>query len=385
MTDFRIDEAWQPISVQEREQRISNFRALLNERNLDAVILTPGSNMRYFLGLTWSETERFVGAVITQTDIIYICPKFEDTALLSGISIEGTDYKFWEEHENPSLICETLLASLNVKRMSLDPNCTYRHSVALINNANVKMTLAGGLIEILRREKTDAEIALMQVAKRITNRVHRDIFSWIEPGMKASTVRQEIDTLHRRYGADSGNSFCAVQFGEATSHPHGVPGDQTLSDGDIILIDTGCRIDGYNSDITRTYALNKVSPEIERIWALEKAAQCAVFEHARPGVTGESLDVFVREFLHENGLGKDYDLPGLPHRLGHGIGLDIHEGPYLVRGDTTLLAKGMCFSNEPMIVVPNRFGVRLEDHFWVSETSAEWFTEPQHSLYKPYL
>ena len=152
----------------------------------------------------------------------------------------------------------------------------------------------------------------------------------------------------------------------------------------MILIDTGCRVDGYHSDITRTYALDKVKDEIEDIWNVEKEAQIAAFNAAKPGTPCGQVDLAAREVLYRYNLGPDYQLPGLPHRTGHGIGLDIHEGPYLVKGDNTPLDKGMCFSNEPMIVVPNKFGVRLEDHFYMTEHGAKWFTEPQNSLYQPF-
>ena len=176
-----------------------------------------------------------------------------------------------------------------------------------------------------------------------------------------SEVIAEIDRLHRAGGADNGSFFCAVQFGEGTSHPHGVPGDPTLAKHELILIDTGCTIDGYHSDITRTYALDKQSQNVETLWQLEKEAQAAAFDAAQIGRPCGDVDAAARSVLEAHGLGPDYQLPGLPHRTGHGIGLEIHEGPYLVRGDDTPLAAGMCFSNEPMIVVPDHFG-RIYHH-----------------------
>ena len=163
-----------------------------------------------------------------------------------------------------------------------------------------------------------------------------------------------------------------------------MPGDPELQDGELILIDTGCTIDGYNSDITRTYALSKLDSGTEKLWHIEKQAQQAAFDAAAIGTPCEAVDQAARDVLIRHGLGPDYDLPGLPHRTGHGIGLDIHEGPYLVKGDRTPLAEGMCFSNEPMIVVPGRFGIRLEDHFYMTESGPQWFTEPQQDLYRPF-
>jgi Xaa-Pro dipeptidase len=175
-----------------------------------------------------------------------------------------------------------------------------------------------------------------------------------------------------------------VQFGTATAYPHGLPGDQQLEEGQLVLIDTGCTVHGYHSDITRTYAFGAVDDEIRTLWALEKEAQAAAFDAVEPGAPCESVDAAARRVLERAGLGPDYRLPGLPHRTGHGIGLAIHEPAYLVRGDRTPLAPGMCFSNEPMIVVPERFGIRLEDHMYVTETGAAWFTEPQHSIDRPF-
>ncbi|HET8613127.1 MAG TPA: Xaa-Pro peptidase family protein, partial [Sphingomonas sp.] len=197
-----------------------------------------------------------------------------------------------------------------------------------------------------------------------------------------SAVKRFIEEAHRALGA-AGSSFCIVQFGRATAFPHGLPGDQRLAEGDLVLIDTGCRVEGYHSDITRTYAFGPVDEEERTIWSLEKEAQAAAFAAARPGVPCEAVDAAARAVLEKAGLGPDYRLPGLPHRTGHGIGLSIHEPAFLVRGDKTPLAAGMCFSNEPMIVVPDRFGVRLEDHFYMTDTGPCWFTEPQPAIDRP--
>ena len=187
----------------------------------------------------------------------------------------------------------------------------------------------------------------------------------------------------RAIGA-AGSSFCIVQFGRATAFPHGLPGDRALDDGQLVLVDTGCRVEGYHSDITRTYVFGNVGDDERAIWAIEAEAQQAAFDAVRPGVPCEAIDAAARPVIEKAGLGPDYRLPGLPHRTGHGIGLSIHEPAYLVRGDTTPLAPGMCFSNEPMIVVPDRFGVRLEDHFHVTETGAAWFTAPQRAIGRPF-
>jgi Xaa-Pro dipeptidase len=217
----------------------------------------------------------------------------------------------------------------------------------------------------------------------MTLEVHRRTARILAPGIRASEVKRFIDDAHRALGAP-GYTFCAVQFDTATAFPHGLPGDQILAEDQLVLVDTGCAIHGYQSDITRTYAFGRVDDDIRATWDLEKEAQAAAFAAVRPGVPCEAVDAAARAVLERAGLGPDYRLPGLPHRTGHGIGLSIHEPAYLVRGDTTPLAPGMCFSNEPMIVVPDRYGIRLEDHFHVTEDGAAWFTEPQPSIDRPF-
>ncbi|MEH6791422.1 M24 family metallopeptidase [Parasphingorhabdus sp.] len=372
----------------ERKQRLDRLRQAMPATGIDAVLITPGSNMRYFFGDAFYESERVVGVLISADSIIFICPKFEESAISAKFP-QIPDMAFWEEHESPFALIASLLAEQSCRRCALDPECSYGHAARLVDalgqcDQPIACDSAAAIIAPLRATKSPAEIALMIAAMQLTLSVHQIIFEWIKPGMKASEVIAEIDGLHRAGGADRGNSFCAVQFGEATSHPHGVPGDPALQDGELILIDTGCTIDGYNSDITRTYALSKLDSEIENLWHIEKEAQQAAFDRAAIGTPCEAVDQAARDVLISHGLGPDYDLPGLPHRTGHGIGLDIHEGPYLVKGDRTPLATGMCFSNEPMIVVPGKFGIRLEDHFYMTDSGPEWFTRPQQDLYRPF-
>ena len=378
-----LTETVNPITTDERQQRLARLQAAMASRELDTVIVTPGANMRYFFGLTWRETERLVCAVISESAVVFVCPKFEDTALLAALS-SPVDCVWWEEHEDPRQAVATVLAKGSFSRIGVDPNCSFGQVHALTKATRSILTSAGDLFQSLRRQKSATELALLQAAKSLTLQVHQQTFEWIHPGLRMSEVIAKIDQLHRAGGADNGSFFCAVQFGEGTSHPHGVPGDPVLQKGELILIDTGCTIDGYHSDITRTYALDKQDSKIEALWDLEKEAQAAALDAAQLGSPCGSVDTAARSVLERHGLGPDYQLPGLPHRTGHGIGLDIHEGPYLVRGDDTPLAEGMCFSNEPMIVIPGQFGIRLEDHFYMTDQGPKWFTEPQQSLYQPF-
>jgi Xaa-Pro dipeptidase len=234
-----------------------------------------------------------------------------------------------------------------------------------------------------RTRKSRAEIALMQRAMDMTLAVHVATASILREGITTAEVEEFIARAHRKVGA-SGSYFCIVLFGPATAFPHGVSYVQTLKEGDTVLIDTGCKLHNYISDITRTYVYGTPSERQRFVWNAEKAAQQAAFDAARLGVPCEEVDAAARRSLEGNGFGPGYKLPGLPHRTGHGIGLDIHEWPYLVGGDKTPLDVGMCFSNEPMICVPGEFGIRHEDHFYMTEQGPAWFTQPAHSIDDPF-
>lgn len=351
----------------------------MDEARLDAVLIGPTASLRYFTGMSWHASERFTGAIVhAKGGVDYICPGFERDKVGQIIGIPGDIYT-WEEEESPY----KLIANRVVGRLAVDDQ------VALFVYLGLKRVFgdvadAGPLINRLRRCKSPAEIALMQYAKNLTLEVHKRTWASLQAGARASEVVRFIDHTHRELGADSGNSFCIVSFAEDTALPHGGETDRALAKGDVVLIDTGCTINGYNSDITRTYVFGEAKADMRKVWDLEKEAQAAAFDAAQLGEPCESVDAAARGLINKAGYGPDYRLPGLPHRTGHGIGLDIHEAPNLVRGDTTPLAPGMCFSNEPMIVVPGRFGVRLEDHFHMTKRGPQWFTQPQPSLDEPF-
>jgi Xaa-Pro dipeptidase len=371
-----------PIGVAERLGRLAGLRQGMEAAGVETVLLGSTSSLRYFTGLDWYASERLVGALVHASGgLDYITPQFELEKVEGLISLPG-EILTWEEDESPwRLVAERIGPT---GRMAIDERMAlamYRSLRAEIDDA--RLADAGPLIHPLRSRKSPAELAQMRHAKAITLEVHRRAHLQLHAGQRASEVVRFIDDQHRALGG-SGNSFCIVSFAEDTSLPHGGEGDRALAHGDVVLIDTGTRIDGYSSDITRTYVFGEATPEVRRVWEAEKRAQAAAFEAARPGVACEAVDAAARRSLEVDSFGPGYSLPGLPHRTGHGIGLDIHEGPYLVKGDTTPLATGMCFSNEPMIVVPGRFGVRLEDHFHMTDAGPEWFTRPQHSLDDPF-
>jgi Xaa-Pro dipeptidase len=373
-----------PISRDERLQRLERARRLTREAGADALIINAGASLRYFAGVPWGASERLVAMVLpVNGKPVMICPAFETGSLDAVLGIE-VDVRVWEEDENPFTLLAAALRDAGVNVVAIDPALPYEMVTRLAAAMPaLRMQDASSVVNGCRMYKSAAELALMQYAKNLTLEVHRRAARILAPGISTGEVRRFIEDAHRKLGT-AGSTFCIVQYGEGTSYPHGLPGEQRLSEGDIVLIDTGCSVEGYNSDITRTYVFGKATEEQRRIWDLEHEAQAAAFASAQLGVECQAVDAAARGLLTRAGLGPDYRLPGLPHRTGHGIGLSIHEAAYLVRGDRTPLAPGMCFSNEPMIVIPGKFGIRLEDHFYMTEHGPKWFTKPQQAIDAPF-
>nr|WP_298721039.1 Xaa-Pro peptidase family protein [uncultured Steroidobacter sp.] len=372
------------ITREERLARLDRARELMIANSVDALLIGAGGSLRYFAGVPWGASERLVAMLLLREgDPIVICPAFELGTLRADLAVNA-DVRLWEEDESPSMLVADALRQLGATKVAVDPAMAFT-MVEHIRKVAGSVQLVDGspIVDGCRRIKSPAELALMSQAKAMTLEVQRRAALILREGITATEVRRFIDEAHRALGA-SGSSFCIVQFGRSTAFPHGLPGECVLREGDVVLIDTGCTVEGYNSDITRTYVYGQANEEQRRIWELEHDAQQAAFDAVTPGVPCESVDAAARKVLERAGLGPDYKLPGLPHRTGHGIGLSIHEAPYLVRGERTPLAPGMCFSNEPMIVVPDRFGVRLEDHFYVTEHGAQWFTQPSPSIDAPF-
>lgn len=375
-----------PISAIERQQRIEALTRRMAAYGVSAVLLGASESLRYFTGLVWSPSERFSGALIHDDGTVdIVCPRFEQEKFEQMLAEEGCiggDIFTWEEEHDPHAVIAARL-SPNAK-LAVDDQLAAFTLFGLTRTLGHERIISGGsMITALRSIKSPAEIAILQRAKTITLEVQKRAHDQLYKGTRASEVVAFIDAEHRKL-AGRGSYFCIVSFGVDTSLPHGGSGDPALQSGDVVLIDTGTEIDGYHSDITRTYAFGDPTPSFARVWQDEKDAQLAAFNAARLGAPCESVDAAARDLLTARGYGPDYQLPGLPHRTGHGIGLDIHESPNLVRGDRTPLQAGMCFSNEPMIVIPGQFGVRLEDHFYMTEDGPRWFTPPSFSLEQPF-
>ncbi|SCK23662.1 Xaa-Pro peptidase family protein [Vogesella sp. LIG4] len=377
-----------PIGLDEYRQRIATAQQRMRELGMDALYLHAGSSLKYFTGLQWYPSERMVGALLPASgELQYIAPWFELGTVQDFMQLPGT-VQSWHEHESPYALLASLLQALPRQGgqpvLGMDESAPFFTVDGIAKSCPAaRLVNASAVTAWCRMRKSAAELALMQRAKDMTLAVHQATASMLHAGITTTEVQAFIQQAHRKVGA-AGSTFCIVLFGAATAFPHGVKEAQTLRDGDMVLIDTGCALHGYLSDITRSYVFGTPDARQRQVWNAEKAAQAAAFAAAQPGVACGEVDRAARQQLEQDGFGPGYALPGLPHRTGHGIGLDIHEWPYLVSSDATPLAAGMCFSNEPMICVPGEFGVRLEDHFYMTEHGPRWFTPPSHSIDDPF-
>jgi len=374
-----------PITNQERQQRRDKATDLMQQQGIAALVLSASTSLYYFTGLSWYQSERLVGAVMTNSGkLIFVSPAFEDSKLRETLG-DQADIRLWEEDENPYTLVAQILKDENVQgKVALDEAAPFFIADGL-RQALSSYAIVNGMVITAecRMHKSAHEIALMQAAKNITLEVQRRTAKILRVGISSTEVADFINQAHRAFGGSS-STFCIVSFGLPTSIPHGPDGVQYLKEGDMVLIDTGCMIERYHSDITRSYVFGEPTARQRSMWELEKAAQAAAFEAAQIGVPCEEVDAAARRVLEAAGLGPGYKTPGLPHRTGHGIGLDIHEWTYLVKGNKTPLAAGMCFSNEPMICLDGEFGIRLEDHFYMTEQGPKWFTGQSHAVDAPF-
>jgi len=376
-----------PIGLPEYQARVAQVQARMREAGLAAVYAHAGSNFKYFTGTSWTPSERMVGALIpADGEPEYLAPYFEQGTLRSFRVLPGPVHT-WHEHESPYRLLLDRLAALGCgpeARTGLCDGTPFYVFDGLRRLAPERLFVsAQEVVAACRMRKSRQEIELIQRAHRMTLAVQAAAASVLAEGMSTLDVAAFVHEAHKRVGSD-GSCFCIVLFGQATGFPHGVQEPQRLEAGDLALVDTGCLVHGYPSDITRTYVFGTPSERQRAIWNLERGAQLAAFAAAQLGAEAGTVDQAVRRFLEANGLGPGYALPGLPHRSGHGMGLDVHEEPYLVLGSRTRLDVGMCFSDEPMICVPGEFGVRLEDHIHMTEQGPEWFTRPSPSIDDPF-
>ena len=376
-----------PIGADELKQRIAKAQSLMRAQGVQALHLDSSTSTFYFTGLRFKPTERLHGVVIpAEGDLIYISPAFEEAKLRTMLQLPG-DVRCWEEHESPTSLVIDVVRDLGYSKgtIAVDPATPFFTFDGLRRAGNSFDFVNGAqIISPCRMIKSKSEIALIKRAMEMTLEVHKATARILREGVTTTEVADFVNRAHARIGADAAQTFAIVLFGEPTAYPHGVPYPQTLKTGDMVLVDIGATLHGYQSDLTRTYVFGEPNARQREIWNVEKRATEAVFAAAKLGAPCEALDAAARKVIAAAGLGPDYALPGLPHRTGHGVGLDVHEEPYIVRGDATKLAPGMCFSNEPTICIYGEFGVRLEDHIYMAEDGAHWFTTPSKSVDDPF-
>lgn len=385
MTAMRND--INPIATEEYEGRQKKAQALMRSQGMSALYLDASTSLYYFTGMRLHASERLHGAILTaEGELTYLCPAFEAEKTRAMMQMAG-GLATWEEHEDPTALVIAVIqkSGLRSGAVGIDETTPFFIFDGLRRAGNSFDFVNGASVTgACRMIKSAAEIALMQAAKTITLQVHQATARILHEGITTAEVQDFITAAHMRLGADEPPGFRIVLFGEATAYPHGVPYTQRLKPGEMVLIDTGAPIEGYTSDITRSYVFGTPTQRQREIWNTEKAAQAAAFAAARVGEPCEAVDQAARRVIEAAGLGPDYKVPGLPHRTGHGIGLDVHEWSYLVKGNRMSLAPGMCFSNEPMICIYGEFGIRLEDHFDMTEDGPRWFTQPSHSIDDPF-
>lgn len=384
---YDMTKGTQAVSQKEYRDRIEQAQKLMKAQGLEAIYINAGTNLYYYTGTRWYASERMVGAIIPANgEVEYIAPTFEVDTLLGYMAIEGK-VNTWHEDESPFVLFGDVLKNMGIDsgKVGIDESAAFfifdgvRQAHSQFDYVNAKPVTAG-----CRMIKSDIELSLLQRAKDMTLEVHKAAARILREGITVNEIEAFINDAHKAVGAPAGSYFCIVLFGEDSAYPHGVKSPKALELNDTVLIDTGCQLHGYNSDITRTYVFGKPSARQRELWQHEQDAQIAAFEAAQIGVTCANVDRAARDVLEAAGFGPGYDVPGLPHRTGHGVGLDIHEWPYLVLNDHTPLAAGMCFSNEPMLCVPGEFGVRHEDHFYMTNEGPVWFTQPAHSIDDPF-
>lgn len=380
----RMTDGIVPITLDERRARIEKARRLMKEQRIDAIYIEPGSSMFYYTGMRWGTSERMFALVIpARGEIAWVCPKFEEERARELIKI-GEDIRTWEEDESPYQRVAEILKDRGVRTgtVGMEERVRFflydgiRLAAPALKFVNATPVTAGG-----RMFKSPAELALMQRANDITIVAYKATRDSMRDGMTQGEFSGNCSAAFRALGVTGG---VFVSFGKYTAFPHGSSTPQKLREGDVVLMDGGCSVDGYQSDITRTFVFGKASDRQREIWNLERKAQDAGFAAARVGAACEVVDAAARKVITDAGFGPGYKVPGLPHRTGHGIGLDGHEWTNFVRGNKTPIQPGMCFSDEPTVVIYGEFGIRLEDCLYIAEDGPKFFTKQSESVDAPF-
>jgi Xaa-Pro dipeptidase len=375
-----------PISVSEREARIAKAQRLLSQQKMQALVLDCGTSMEYFTGVRWGPSERTMVAIIpVQGQVKYVCPAFEEARLREKIRL-GKEVFSWQEDESPYRLIATVLKEAGIVSgtVAIEERVRFFIMDGIRKEAPHLTYASGDPVTIpCRMIKSAAELQLMQKANDITLTAIKHSAGRLKEGMSQADLSSMIMTAQNELGGQADFALCL--FGKASAFPHGTKQPALLKKGDMVLMDCGCLVEGYNSDITRTIVFGAApTSRQEAIWNLEKKAQAAGFASAKIGAPCQAVDAAARKVITDAGFGPGYQLPGLPHRTGHGIGMDGHEWVNMVKGNQQLLEPGMCFSIEPTISIMGEFGVRLEDCVYMTEEGPKWFSPPSKSIHEPF-
>ena len=380
-----------PITLAERERRVDRARELLVQNRIDALILCTGSSLTYFTGLRWEQSERFFAWVLPARSAPFVvCPVFEESRVRERMNARpatlpaagSTRVYTWNEDESPYALLVRALKDAGIAsgKLGLEERTQFAFADG-IAHASPTLSLTSGtpVTAGCRMRKSPAELALMQLANNITLSVYEATYKSLAPGMTNREITDQIEAAYDRIGFP-GEASC--QVGANSASPHGTLEPQRIREHEIILLDDGCLVEGYQSDISRSLVLGAPTDKQRRVFDIVHQAQSAALAAARPGVSCQSIDAAARKVITEAGFGPGYKF--FTHRVGHGIGMDMHEWPYLVGGNTLPLAPGMCFSDEPGIYLPGEFGIRLEDDWHVTEDGGRMFTPQSPSLEAPF-
>jgi Xaa-Pro dipeptidase len=381
-----------PITAEERRSRLEKARRLMTEQKIDAIILAGGTSLNYFTGIRWGNSERLFAVVIPRVGNPYIVtPAFEEDRTREQL-VDGpmahTDVAIWQEDESPfALVAQGLKdRGIATGRIGVEETTKFVFSDGMGGAAPaLKVVSASPVTAGCRMIKDAHEGELMRLACQVTLKCYEAVFRALEPGMTQNQVSALINAAYGRLGFPG---FASVQVGEYTALPHGSITPQTIREGTIIMIDDGCTVEGYQSDITRTFVLGKATDKMKKVFEIVHAAQAAALKAARPGVPLEDIDAAGRKVVVDAGYGPGFKY--FTHRLGHGMGMDGHEWPYLVKNNmfgfekALKLQPGMVFSDEPGIYIRGEFGVRLEDDMHITADGAELFTSQSPSIEQPF-
>jgi Xaa-Pro aminopeptidase len=374
-----------PIGPDERRARLARAQSLMRANGLSAVLIEPGSSMVYFTGVAWHRSERPTLAILpVEGEPCLVTPFFEEPSVRQSLAVPA-EVRVWQEDANPMAVAAGFLRDRRLATGAVGVEETVRFFIVeglrrLLPDARIAS--ANPVVRGCRMRKTPAEIALMRLATDVTIAAYRWVHARVERGMAGPDIAALMDAATRRLGGAP--EFALALIGPAAALPHGSREVHRVADGVPLLMDCGCTVQGYQSDVSRTWVPTGAVPaDVRIVWDQVHRGQQVAFAAARIGAPAGSVDDAVRGFYASLGYGPGYRLPGLSHRTGHGIGLDGHEPVNLVHGEATRLAAGMCFSDEPGLYLPGRFGVRLEDCFHMADDGPRWFSEPPASIDAP--